>query len=290
MDTISSQPVRLSEWINTGYATFKRAWRELIGVTAVGFGIAIATSVILSLIYYAVLILVFVVGGVIAETGADISEGGMIVLAVLGGVLFLVVFALLMIGSMWAAFFWIGSVLWTAVQSARGIKVTLAEALAVGARRALSLALYYLLPFLGLFLLFAIILVPLIMMSSAALSFLENIPEEAIFPFILLLELVFLVVALFVQSLVGYGYPLLVEKRSRFWAAYRLSARGFLRHPGKNLLLFLLCFFLYMIGLLFCYVGAIVTLPLAACIFATAYDEIYPREEESQSVTEGGLS
>lgn len=94
---------------------------------------------------------------------------------------------------------------------------------------------------------------------------------------------VFAVVALIFGLLMGclhalimFAYPLIVERRMKGLDAFKLSARAVLKNINGVVGIILCEFVLAIVGLLLCYVGAILLAPLGFTAVAVAYRKVFP--------------
>lgn len=78
------------------------------------------------------------------------------------------------------------------------------------------------------------------------------------------------------SALLLFAYPLIVDQRLSGWEACRTSARAVLGNAGGILGLLLLNLVLSFAGLLLCYVGTILVLPLGFAATAAAYRRVFP--------------
>jgi uncharacterized membrane protein len=90
-----------------------------------------------------------------------------------------------------------------------------------------------------------------------------------------------LFVFLFLVSIVvgvffAFTYPLIVDRRLAGWDACRASARAVLANLGGMLGLVLINMVLGMVGMLLCYVGALLVLPIGFGALAVAYRRVFP--------------
>jgi hypothetical protein len=68
---------------------------------------------------------------------------------------------------------------------------------------------------------------------------------------------------------------LVVDKNMAFWPAMGLSRAVVRKHWWVNLLILLLCGISFAMGVVFCLVGALVTVPVAAGVCAHAYEKLF---------------
>jgi hypothetical protein len=72
-----------------------------------------------------------------------------------------------------------------------------------------------------------------------------------------------------------FALPLVIDKRLEFWPAMELSRKVVSHHWWQVFWLFVLSFLLSLLGLLACYVGIFVALPVTMGAFAYAYEDIF---------------
>jgi uncharacterized membrane protein len=90
------------------------------------------------------------------------------------------------------------------------------------------------------------------------------------------LFLVIMLVSVVVGVFFAFTYPLIVDRGLSGWDACRTSARAVLANLGGMLGLVLLNMVLSMVGLLLCYVGAFLVLPIGFGALAVAYRRVFP--------------
>jgi hypothetical protein len=78
------------------------------------------------------------------------------------------------------------------------------------------------------------------------------------------------------SALLIFAYPLIVDQRLSGWDACRTSARAVLGNVGGVLVLLLLNVVLSVAGLLLCYVGVVLVLPIGFAAMAAAYRRVFP--------------
>lgn len=88
--------------------------------------------------------------------------------------------------------------------------------------------------------------------------------------------LVIVVVSLIVGAAFVFTYPLIVERKLSGLDALRTSARAVAGNLGGVVGLLLINFFLGFIGLLLCYVGAFLFMPVGLAAWAVAYRRVFP--------------
>jgi uncharacterized membrane protein len=92
----------------------------------------------------------------------------------------------------------------------------------------------------------------------------------------IVLFLVIMLVSLVVGVFFAFTYPLIVDRRLSGWDACRTSARAVLANLGGMLGLVLLNMLLGMAGVLLCYVGALLVMPIGFGALAVAYRRVFP--------------
>lgn len=92
------------------------------------------------------------------------------------------------------------------------------------------------------------------------------------------LVLVAVVVGALVGALFIFTYPLIVEKRLAALDAIKTSLRGAWANLGGILGLILLNMLIGFAGLLLCYIGALLVLPVHYASWAVAYRQVFPPE------------
>lgn len=85
-----------------------------------------------------------------------------------------------------------------------------------------------------------------------------------------------------IASLIGalfiFAYPLIVDRRLKALDALRLSLKAVMANLGGVLGLVALGMLLGFVGLLFCYVGAFLVMPITFASWAVAYRQVFPAE------------
>ncbi|MBI5822308.1 MAG: DUF4339 domain-containing protein [Verrucomicrobia bacterium] len=74
-----------------------------------------------------------------------------------------------------------------------------------------------------------------------------------------------------------FAMPLVADRRMQFWLALETSRRVVARHWFAIFVYSLIVMLLNLLGLLACIVGIVFTLPLCACMFVVAYENIFNR-------------
>jgi hypothetical protein len=105
-----------------------------------------------------------------------------------------------------------------------------------------------------------------------------------------LISCLFSLVILFVQMLVMFACPLIVEYDLPAMEALRTSARAALANVFGLFGLMLINTLIGMVGLLACYVGAIFVLPLTYAAFAVAYRQVFPQRTNYEYLSRDEIS
>ena len=92
------------------------------------------------------------------------------------------------------------------------------------------------------------------------------------------LILVVMVVAMFIGAFLIFTYPLIVDRRLAALDALKTSIKAVLANLGGVLGLIFLNFLLSIIGMLLCYVGAFLVLPISFAALAVAYRQVFPAQ------------
>jgi hypothetical protein len=107
-------------------------------------------------------------------------------------------------------------------------------------------------------------------------------PDPSEFYPVIILTVVLVVVAIVIGTLVGalfiFTYPLIVDRRLPGLDAVKLSFKAATANFGGVLGLVLLNMLMGFVGLLLCYVGAILVLPLHYASWAVAYRQVFDRQ------------
>lgn len=143
-----------------------------------------------------------------------------------------------------------------------------------------------------------VILVPfyiimfVIMMSQAPHGRASPDEASAYLTTMLLVYFAFMAVVLFVSLIVMifflFPYALIVDRKMSGLEAVKASAKAGIANFGGILGLLLLNFLLVLAGVLVCYVGAFLTIPISFASYATAYRKVFgdpPEAAEAGSIT-----
>jgi hypothetical protein len=105
-------------------------------------------------------------------------------------------------------------------------------------------------------------------------------PSE-LFPIFIIFFVVLFALVL-VASVIGvlfiFSYPLIVDRRLAALDAVKTSVRAVTANLGGMLGLLVLNLLLSFVGVLFCYVGAILTMPIGLAAWAVAYRRVFPAQ------------
>lgn len=105
----------------------------------------------------------------------------------------------------------------------------------------------------------------------------SNEAPPVIFFVILIFFVIFAVaVGLVLNVLFLLAYPLIVDRKLSGWEAIKTSARAAMKNFGGLLGLVLLNAGLAILGVLACYVGLILILPISFASYAAAYRQVFP--------------
>ena len=96
--------------------------------------------------------------------------------------------------------------------------------------------------------------------------------------FVVLMALVLIPLAI----LTTFTYPLIMDRNLPGFDALRMSARAGMANAGGLAGLFLLNLALGLVGMCFCYVGALLLLPLNFAALAVAYRQVFPSQETAE--------
>jgi hypothetical protein len=91
----------------------------------------------------------------------------------------------------------------------------------------------------------------------------------------LLLWVVVVLLVIVITILFTFAYPLIVDRRLSGFNAVKLSMRAGLANFWRLLGMFLLTALMNMAGAVFCYVGAILVLPIGLAAIAVAYQQVF---------------
>lgn len=104
-------------------------------------------------------------------------------------------------------------------------------------------------------------------------------PMKVMIPFFATFAVVALVFGLLlacVHALIMFAYPLIVERKLNGIEAFKLSARAVLANLGGVVGLILIEFLLGIIGVLLCYVGVFLVIPLNFAAVIVAHRKVFP--------------
>jgi uncharacterized membrane protein len=87
--------------------------------------------------------------------------------------------------------------------------------------------------------------------------------------------LVFMVVLIVLSVIFVFAYPLIVDRRLSGLNAVKLSIRAAMANFWRLLGMLLLTGLLTFVGVLFCYVGAFLVMPISFAAIATAYEQVF---------------
>jgi uncharacterized membrane protein len=110
---------------------------------------------------------------------------------------------------------------------------------------------------------------------------------SALITFIIAMGVVFVIACVIVMALSAlfmFTYPLIVDRKLSGLEAVKTSARAVMANFGGVLGLFMLNMLLSIVGVLFCYVGAFLVMPIGIAAWAIAYRQVFPAPQ-----TYGGL-
>jgi uncharacterized membrane protein len=93
--------------------------------------------------------------------------------------------------------------------------------------------------------------------------------------FMILFWLAIVLVIIVVSILFTFSYPLIVDRRLPGMDAVKLSARAALANFWRLLGLSLISGLLGFVGLLMCYVGAFLVMPISYSALAVAYEQVF---------------
>jgi uncharacterized membrane protein len=109
-------------------------------------------------------------------------------------------------------------------------------------------------------------------------------PTFAIIALSVVSSLVFTAIGMVFQALFLFTYPLIVDKGLSGFDAVKVSFRGVLANFGGVLGLVLLTQLMSMLGVLVCFVGVYLELPLHFAMTVIAYRQIFPRDQRLTSI------
>ncbi|MGB7924128.1 MAG: hypothetical protein WCF57_12875 [Pyrinomonadaceae bacterium] len=106
---------------------------------------------------------------------------------------------------------------------------------------------------------------------------------SSLITFLIVMGVVFLVVMLIIMALsvlFVFSYPLIVDRKLSGVDAVKTSARAIFGNIGGAAGLMFLNVLLGIVGLLFCYVGAFLWMPVGLAAWAIAYRQVFPAQQE----------
>jgi hypothetical protein len=95
------------------------------------------------------------------------------------------------------------------------------------------------------------------------------------FGFFALFWLVMIVILIVVSVVFTFAYPLIVDRRLSGVEAVKLSVKAALANFWRLVGLLLMTGLMSFVGVLFCYVGAFLVMPLSFAAIATAYEQVF---------------
>jgi uncharacterized membrane protein len=102
-------------------------------------------------------------------------------------------------------------------------------------------------------------------------------PPPAIFWLgLVIFVLIMMIVSLIVHSVFMFSYPLIVDRKLSGWDAVKTSYRAALQNLGGVVGLILLNAGLSILGVLACYVGVFLVMPVSFASYAAAYRRVFP--------------
>lgn len=116
-------------------------------------------------------------------------------------------------------------------------------------------------------------------------------PPWILFALLGALFLAIILLSVLMNALFLFTFPLIVDRKLSGWEAVRLSVRAVMGNFGGVLGLVLLQMLLGLLGVLACYVGAILVLPISLAAVAIAYEQVFGSDEwpEKLDLEEGRL-
>ncbi len=91
-----------------------------------------------------------------------------------------------------------------------------------------------------------------------------------------LVGLLFLLVLMIINALFNFSFPLIVDRRLSGLDAVKTSIRGAWGNFGGVVGLLLLSMLFGVVGMLFCYVGALFVMPIIFAAWGVAYRQVFP--------------
>jgi uncharacterized membrane protein len=101
-----------------------------------------------------------------------------------------------------------------------------------------------------------------------------------LFAFIIIIFLVVMVVSIAIGVLFAFTFPLIVDRKLSGIDAVKTSIKAAIGNLGGVLGLMLMMMLLSFIGLLFCYVGALLMMPIHFAAWAIAYRQVFSPASE----------
>ena len=90
-----------------------------------------------------------------------------------------------------------------------------------------------------------------------------------------------MIVSLVVHAIFVFAYPLIVDRKLSGWEAIKTSYRAAQKNLGGIVGLILLNIGLGIVGVLFCFVGVYLVLPVTYAAYAAAYRQVFPESPVS---------
>lgn len=128
-----------------------------------------------------------------------------------------------------------------------------------------------------IFVMIFLMYIPMIGMAMAG----PRMSESELMTFIvgiIAVEVVFAVIMVCIHTLVIFAFPLLVDKRISAWRSITLSARAVWANLGGVVSLFVVGFFVVLLGYLALCVGLYLVMPLIMAANVVAYRKIFPSQ------------
>ncbi len=111
---------------------------------------------------------------------------------------------------------------------------------------------------------------------TAAIRISNEAPPVIFFVILIFFVIFAVAVGLVLNVLFLLAYPLIVDRKLSGWEAIKTSARAAMKNFGGLLGLVLLNAGLAILGVLACYVGLILILPISFASYAAAYRQVFP--------------
>lgn len=108
---------------------------------------------------------------------------------------------------------------------------------------------------------------------------------SALITFLIVMGVVFLVVMVImiaISALFIFSYPLIADRRLSGVDAVKTSARAIFANLGGAFGLLFLNVLLGIVGMLFCYIGALFLMPVGLASWAYAYRQVFPARQDFQ--------